>query len=65
MKYCIITEIEGIKNYMRRYRENKKGFIVPTMMTTNPEKALDFGKSEKASEVKSKMGIGFAIEVIN
>lgn len=61
-KYNIITEIEGVKQYVRRVRRRADGFITITMLS-GPNKAMDFGSLEKATIALNKMGIGKAIEV--
>jgi len=60
MKYYIITEINGVKQYLRRYRINSHGYIAPTMFTTNINKAVFFSL-EKVTHFYSRMGIGYAI----
>ena len=60
MDYYIVTEINGIKQYVRRYRANSKGYIAVTMVTTNIHKAMKFTQ-QRSSEIYNKMGIGYAI----
>lgn len=61
-KYNIFTQIEGVKQYVRRIRRSERGVAV-TMLCVSNTKAKDFGSLEKVTEVKDKMGIGYAIEV--
>lgn len=64
MAYNIITEINGVKHYIRRLRISKY-CITPTMLTVAQTKAYDFKTLEKATGMLSKMGIGYAIEPNN
>ncbi|GAC1661317.1 MAG: hypothetical protein NVS9B7_29250 [Flavisolibacter sp.] len=58
----IFTEINGVKNYVRRIKVHKYNVVV-TMYTTHQPKAFDFKSIEIASGYLKKMGIGKAIEV--
>ena len=62
MKYHIFTEINGVKNYVRRINVGKYSTRV-TMYTATVDKAYDFLTAEKASHQLNRMGIGKAIEV--
>lgn len=62
-KCFVITEIEGVKQYVRRKSISAAGRVAVTMTTTNKGKALDFGSVRKATEFKNRLGIGYAIEV--
>jgi hypothetical protein len=62
MRYLIFTEIEGVKQWVRRFNRLKSGYISITMYSSAPGKAFDFQTQERASEALSKMGIGKAIE---
>lgn len=59
----VITEINGVKHYVRRKSISAAGRAAVTMVTTNKGKALDFGSVEKATDFKDRLGIGYAIEV--
>lgn len=48
MKYNIITEINGVKQYVRRFRIGTHSIAI-TMYTTNQSKAFDFLTAENAS----------------
>jgi len=60
----VITLINGIKHYVRRKSISSSGRASVTMVTTNISKALDFSSVEKATHFKTKLGIGYAIEVV-
>lgn len=60
-KYFIITYINGIKNYVRRFRVGQYAVAV-TMFASTKEKAKYFEKKERAEYFISKMGIGYSIE---
>jgi len=60
-KYYISTYIDGVKHYVRRIRIGKYTVSV-TMVTTQIQKALDFGSQCNAANKLSKMGIGYLIE---
>lgn len=62
-KYTIITKIDGIKQYLRRYKIRANGYVCPTMVTVNKGKSVSFSK-EKATDMLSRLGIGYAIEPI-
>jgi len=62
-KYFIITEIDNVKQYVRRKSITVNGRARVTMTTSNIDKAFDFGSNEKASDFLRKLGIGYAIEV--
>ena len=61
MKYYIITQRDGHLYFLRRYRINKNGYIVPTMITTNINKAKSFDTLKKVQDIFNKLGIGYAI----
>lgn len=62
MAYNIITEIEGVKHYIRRFNRLKSGYISITMLSTHQGKAFDFETQERATDALRRMGIGKAIE---
>jgi predicted nucleotide-binding protein (sugar kinase/HSP70/actin superfamily) len=62
VKHFIITEIDGVKQYVRRCKITVAGRAVVTMTTTSKEKAKDFLTKEKVEAFYSRLGIGYAIE---
>ncbi len=61
MRYNIFTEIDGVKNYVRRINPHPNRIAV-TMYTTSKTKAFDFRTQENATKSLRLMGIGKAIE---
>lgn len=62
-KWFVVTQKEGVKQYVRRKSISSKGKAAVTMTTTNPLKALNFGTLKNATDFLSRIGIGYAIEV--
>ncbi len=62
MAYNIFTEIDGIKQYLRRFRSYSNK-ITPTVLCTYQGKAFDFKNQENAIKSLNLLGIGWAIEI--
>lgn len=52
MAVNIITYINTVKNYVRRYRQNK--YAVTVTMFSQQGKAMDFGTEKHAQQILSK-----------